>query len=138
MRFSSRRFPLLIGALAACVAVVASLPLLASAATKSTTVTVAIKAPNEFAFKLSKKSVPTGKVTFKVTNGGQLPHDFELCSSNKGTTKTNTCAGKTTTMISPGQTATLTVSVTKAGTYEYLCTVSGHAAYGMKGVLTVT
>ena len=58
MPFSSRRFALL-GALATCVALVASFPLLAGAATTSSTVTVAIKAPNEFAFKLSKKSVPT-------------------------------------------------------------------------------
>ena len=137
MRLSSTRFALL-GALAACVALVASLPLLASAATKTSTVNVAIKPPNEFAFTLSKKTVPVGKVTFKVTNGGQLPHDFELCSSNKGTTKTNACAGKTTQMLTPGQTATLTVSLTKAGTYEYLCTVPGHAATGMKGVLKVT
>ena len=136
MRFSSRRFAL-IGALAACVAVVASFPLLASAATKSTAVSVSIPKANEFSFKLSKTSVPTGKVTFKVTNGGQLPHDFELCSSNKGTTKANTCVGKTTAMITPGQTATLTVNITKAGKYEYLCTVSGHAATGMKGLLTV-
>jgi uncharacterized cupredoxin-like copper-binding protein len=136
MRSKSRRFALL-GAVIACVALVASLPVLAGAATKSSTVTVAIKPPNEFAFKLSAKTVPVGKVTFKVSNSGQLPHDFELCSSSKGTSKTNACTGKSTPMISPGQTATLVVNVTKAGTYEYLCTVSGHAAYGMKGILTV-
>jgi uncharacterized cupredoxin-like copper-binding protein len=136
MRSSSRRFALL-GAVIACVALVASLPVFAGAATKSSTVTVSIAPPNEFLFKLSTKTVPVGKVTFKVTNNGQLPHDFELCSSNKGTTKTNACTGKTTAMISPGQTVSLPVTVSKAGTYEYLCTVSGHAAYGMKGVLTV-
>ena len=45
--------------------------------------------------------------------------------------------GKTTALISPGQTATLAVTIKKAGTYDYLCTVAGHAAYGMKGLLTV-
>ena len=136
MRFSSRRFALL-GALIACVGLVASFPLLAGAATKTSTVTVKITPPNEFLFHLSSKKVPVGKVTFKVTNNGQLPHDFELCSSNKGTTALNACAGKTTPMIDPGQTKTLTVTVSKTGTYEYLCTVPGHAATGMKGVLTV-
>jgi uncharacterized cupredoxin-like copper-binding protein len=136
MFLSSRRFALL-GALIACVGLVASFPLLAGAATKTSNVTVTIGAPNEFLFHLSTKTIPAGKVTFKVTNNGQLPHDFELCSSNKGTTKTNTCVGKTSTMISPGQTAKLTVAVSKAGSYEYLCTVSGHAAFGMKGLLTV-
>jgi uncharacterized cupredoxin-like copper-binding protein len=135
MRSSSSRFVLL-GALIACVAAVASFPLFAGAATKVSTVNVAIKQPNEFAFTLSKKVVPVGKVTFKVTNSGQLPHDFELCSSNNGGTK-DVCVGKTSKMISPGQTATLTVTLTKAGTYEYLCTVSGHAAVGMKGDLKV-
>jgi len=33
---------------------------------------------------------------------------------------------------------TLTVIVTKPGSYAYSCLVPGHAAAGMKGVLTVT
>jgi uncharacterized cupredoxin-like copper-binding protein len=40
-------------------------------------------------------------------------------------------------VINPGQTAKLTVTFTKAGSYPYLCTVPGHAAAGMKGVLRV-
>ena len=135
MRSSSRRFALL-GALIACVALVASFPLLAGAATKTSTVTVTINKSNDFLFRLSTKSVPAGKVTFKVSNNGQLPHDFKLCSSNKGGTN-NACTGKVTPMISPGQKAALTVTLSKAGTYEYLCTVPGHAANGMKGDLKV-
>ena len=76
-------------------------------------------------------------MTFKITNKGNLPHDFKLCSSNKGGTA-DTCAGKVTPMINPTSTGTLTVNITKAGKYEYLCTVSGHAAAGMKGILTVS
>ena len=135
MRFSSRRFALL-GALAACVALVASFPLLASAATKTSTVNVSINSSNDFLFHLSTKTVPAGKVTFKIANNGLLPHDFELCASNKGGTG-NACTGKVTPMIVPGQTAKLTVTLSKKGTYEYLCTVSGHAASGMKGDLKV-
>ena len=135
MRLSSTRFALL-GALAACVALVASFPLLASAATKTSMVNVTINSSNDFLFHLSTKTVPAGKVTFKVTNNGMLPHGFELCASNKGGTA-NACTGKTTAMIVPGQTVKLTVAVAKPGTYEYLCTVSGHAASGMKGDLKV-
>jgi uncharacterized cupredoxin-like copper-binding protein len=40
-------------------------------------------------------------------------------------------------MLSPGQVATLTVTFTAPGTYEYLCTLPGHAAAGMKGELRV-
>jgi uncharacterized cupredoxin-like copper-binding protein len=40
-------------------------------------------------------------------------------------------------VINPGQTAKLTVTFAKKGSYPYLCTVPGHASAGMKGVLRV-
>jgi uncharacterized cupredoxin-like copper-binding protein len=102
-----------------------------------TTVNVVAGKPSEFKFQLSAMSVKHGSVTFKLTNKGALPHDFFVCSSSKGGTG-NTCAGKGTATISPGGSATLTVTFPTAGTYEYLCTVPGHAAAGMKGDLKVT
>ena len=101
------------------------------------TVTVAAGSPSEFKFKLSATSVPTGSVTFKVTNKGALPHTFFVCSSSKGGSA-NTCAGKGTAQISPGASATLTINFKTAGSFEYLCQVPGHAAAGMKGDLKVT
>jgi plastocyanin len=77
---------------------------------------------SEFKFVLSKKTIKTGVVQFRFTNVGKLPHDFEI---DKVKTKT----------IGPGQTAAINVAFRKAGSYTYLCTVSGHAALGMKGVL---
>jgi hypothetical protein len=68
---------------------------------------------------------------------GALPHTFYVCSSSKGGSA-NTCAGKGTAQISPGASATLTINFKTAGSYEYLCTVPGHAAAGMKGDLKVT
>ena len=47
-------------------------------------------------------------------------------------------AGTGTRPISPGQSKTLRIGILLKGTYEYLCTVPGHAAAGMKGILTVT
>jgi uncharacterized cupredoxin-like copper-binding protein len=136
MKFSSRLLPL--AALAGCIALLASVPAFASSSkTTGTTVKVTISSANEFAFKLSAKSVKHGSVTFKISNGGVLPHDFKLCSSNKGGTA-NACAGKVTPLISGGAAGTLTVNIAKAGKYEYMCTVPGHAAQGMKGVLTVS
>jgi uncharacterized cupredoxin-like copper-binding protein len=91
----------------------------------ATTVAVTAGQPAEFRFTLSVKSVKRGTVTFKVTNKGSLPHDFKVF-------------GKKTPLIAPGRSATIKVVFAKAGSYAYLCTVSGHAAAGMKGVLKVT
>jgi len=92
--------------------------------TSAATLGVTAGLPAEFKFKLSKTSVPHGKVTIIVTNRGNLPHDLKI-------------AGKTSPMIQPGKTAKMVVSFAKAGKYPYLCTVSGHAAAGMKGTLVV-
>jgi uncharacterized cupredoxin-like copper-binding protein len=91
-------------------------------APRATTISVTAGSPSEFKFKLSKTSAPAGSVTFNVSNKGNLPHDFKI-------------AGKKTPLIQPGKTAKLTVTL-KKGANAYLCTVSGHAAAGMKGTLT--
>jgi uncharacterized cupredoxin-like copper-binding protein len=77
----------------------------------------------EFNFKLSKASIPHGKVVFMLTNNGKLAHDFSI-------------SGSTSSLVSPGKTATLTATLA-AGTLTYVCTVPGHAAAGMKGTFTV-
>ena len=104
---------------------------------KVTTVTVTAGKPSEFKFVLSAKSVKSGVIVFKVTNKGNLPHDFTLCSG-RNKPLANSCKGRGTPQISPGQSNTLRVTNILAGTYEYLCTVPGHAAAGMKGLIKVT
>ena len=104
------------------------------AAAHATTVTVTAGKPSEFKFTLSTRSVKAGSVTFKVTNGGAIPHDFTLCNTGGAA---NSCKGKATPLISGGSSKTLTVAL-KKGTYEYLCSVPGHAAAGMKGQIKVT
>ena len=109
-----------------------------------TTVTVKEAVPTEFGYTLSTKTVKHGAITFKVTNDTKsgLAHDFKLCSkpvkSTAAASLANACAGKGTATLGQGQSATLTVTVAKPGNYEYLCTVPGHAAGGMKGILKVT
>jgi uncharacterized cupredoxin-like copper-binding protein len=107
--------------------VAAALLIWALPATAHSTATVKVTAgkPSEFHFTLSAKSVKHGSVSFAVTNSGALPHDFQI-------------GGKKTKLLTPGQSQTLTVTFAKAGKYPYLCTVTGHAAAGMKGTLTVT
>jgi uncharacterized cupredoxin-like copper-binding protein len=103
----------------------------------ATTVTVTAGKPTEFGFKLSTKTVTHGSVTFSVKNSGTVPHDFKVCSAAVKSDAANSCKGHGTAMLSPGQSAKLTVTLAKAGKYEYLCTVAGHAIAGMKGILTV-
>jgi uncharacterized cupredoxin-like copper-binding protein len=96
----------------------------AFASSQASTVSVTAGKPSELRFTLSKKSVAKGKVAFKVVNKGATSHDFKI-------------AGKKTPLLARGKSATLTVTFKKAGRYPYLCTIPGHAAGGMKGVLVV-
>lgn len=95
----------------------------APTATTATTVNVTAGRPSEFRFTLSKKTVARGVVTFRVTNRGKVAHDFKI-------------GNKKTRMLAPGRSQTLRVTLSK-GKKNYLCTVAGHAAAGMKGTLTV-
>lgn len=107
---------------------------------KATVITVTAGKPSELAFKVSKTSMVTpGLITFKVTNMGVAYHNFRICAKSVAgaANVTNSCAGKTTPLLKHGQSATLTVTVSKKGKYEFLCSVSGHAAAGMKGLLGV-
>jgi uncharacterized cupredoxin-like copper-binding protein len=107
-------------------------------AAKPTTIVVTAGKPSELAFKLSKFSnIPAGAVTFKVTNEGLAYHTFKICTTPVTSAAKNSCVGKETKLLKHGQSATLTVKLTKSGKYEYLCTVSGHAAAGMKGLIGI-
>lgn len=100
---------------------IAAIAFPAAASASGTKVTVTA---TEFHFKLSRSTVPHGKVTFVLVNKGHVNHDFKI-------------DGKKTPQIAPGKTATLVVTL-KKGTYSYVCTVPGHAAAGMKGKLKAT
>jgi glucose/arabinose dehydrogenase len=78
----------------------------------------------DFRFTLSRKSVPAGRVRFTVVNRGVFPHDFAI-------------GGRKTRLLKHGQRAVLTVVFRRAARPAYRCTVPGHAAAGMKGVLTI-
>ena len=109
-------------ALAALVAAVSAFG--GAAGGTATTVTVTAGKPTELRFTLSKRTVAKGLVTFKVTNRGTVRHDFKV-------------AGRKTPSLATGKAATLRVTIRKAGKYAYMCTLPGHAAGGMKGILTV-
>lgn len=124
MRTFQKGSALVILVMAASLLATAASAFARSGSTAATTVTVTAGKPAEFGLKLSKKTVAKGIVTFKVMNMGTISHDFKIL-------------GKKTPLLKPGKSATLKVTFKKAGKYPYLCTVVGHAAGGMKGVLTV-
>jgi uncharacterized cupredoxin-like copper-binding protein len=91
--------------------------------------TVQVK-ESEFKIAAAPATVPAaGKVTFVVQNAGKIQHDLALQG-------TGVSAATRTPLISPGQTAKLTVSLA-AGTYTLYCSVPGHRAAGMVARLVV-
>ena len=115
---SVRRLSAALAAAAVILGAGASAVVASPSHSQATTIKVTAK---EFSFALSSKSAKAGAVTFVITNKGKLQHDFKI-------------AGKKTPLISPGKTATLKVTI-KKGSNPYMCTVPGHAAAGMKGVV---
>ena len=85
-------------------------------------VTIAVAA-RDYAFKLSAKTAPVGKLTFAVTNTGKQDHSFQV-------------AGKKTAVLKPGGSAKLVVTFTKPGPFAYTSTVASDAGKGIKGTFT--
>jgi len=83
----------------------------------------------EFSITPADISVNAGKVSFVVTNIGTLSHNFTIMDSSGVVATTGTFAASD----SP---KTIEADL-KAGTYQTLCTVPGHAQHGQKGTITV-
>jgi len=138
-----RRTVFLAGVLAACIGLlgagaVASSAVFSTHSAKATVITVVAGKPSELKFQLYKSTkLKVGTYTFKVTNKGLGFHTFKFCTAPVKTAAKNTCVGKVTKTLHPGQSATVTVTIKKAGKYEFLCSIPGHAAAGMKGLIGV-
>src|SRR5436309_6601436 len=97
-----------------------------AAAPTSKTVTV-----GEQEFSITPSSIALtkpGTYTFRITNKGKIGHALEV-EGHGVEQKTGT--------IAPGKTATLQVSLAKAGSYEVYCPIDGHRDKGMQATLTV-
>jgi uncharacterized cupredoxin-like copper-binding protein len=135
-----RRTVFIAGVVAACVGLLAAGAVASSAvlshSAKATVITVVAGKPSELRFQMSQSSkLKLGTYTFKVTNKGLGFHTFKFCTTPVKTAVKNTCVGKVTKTLHPGQTASFTVTVKKVGKYEILCSIPGHAAAGMKGLV---
>ena len=95
----------------------ASVPTTAPTAPKSVAVTEV-----EFKIELPSTNLSSGSYTFDLTNKGHVGHDLVFNGPGVSNEKTP--------VVSPGQTAKLTVDL-KSGTYDVYCSVPGHKQAGM-------
>lgn len=86
---------------------------------------------SETDFKLdpADPTVKAGTVSFKVTNDGQVTHNLEVEGPNG--------EEELPSDLAPGDSGTLTVDLSKPGTYEFYCPVDNHKQMGMEGEITV-
>ena len=93
-----------------------------------TTAVTAIE--TEFHIALSKKSFAPGTYKFTAVDKGHLQHNLVIDGPGVNMAKT---AG----LLSPGQSASVTVTLRK-GSYDIFCGVPGHKAEGMNVNITVS
>jgi glucose/arabinose dehydrogenase len=112
----------ILGAAVACALFVAGVALAATPPShKAVVVNVQLR---DYRFVLSRAKVPVGPVKFQLVNSGATAHDFMI-------------AGHRSRILQPHQRQTMTVVFKRASRQSYICTIPGHAALGMKGVLTI-
>jgi nitrite reductase (NO-forming) len=80
----------------------------------------------EYGFTLAPTAIPSGNVTFVMTNTGTVTHNFDIEGVKAGP------------FLDPGQTASMTVNLEAGRTYTYVCDVPYHAGEGMEGTFTPT
>ncbi|CAN5471439.1 hypothetical protein BH09CHL1_BH09CHL1_30860 [soil metagenome] len=88
--------------------------------------TTAAVAAGDLFFDPKELTIAAGvDVQVTLTNGGALAHDWAVRDQ-----------APATSLLNPGGTETITVNL-PAGSYQFYCTVPGHAEAGMVGTLTV-
>jgi plastocyanin len=98
----------------------------AAGGTSGTTITIVEKE-----FSLSPSTIPISKpgtYTINGVNQGSFSHAIAI--DGQGVDKT----GPT---VAPGETSSITVSITKPGDYDIFCPVGSHKSQGMDGTLTL-
>ncbi len=113
---------LLAGVVLACTGSLSS-PARSARSTTVPTITVTMR---DFAFRLSRTSIPAEKVRLVFLNTGSVPHDWVVPGQRRLRTK----------HLAPRGRQTLVVALRK-GVLHFLCDIPGHARLGMKGVLAV-
>ena len=111
----------------------------------SATVDVALAKTSTFSLEPSVKTVPSGQVTFNVTNDGTMVHEMVVVKTDQtpqqlmqkdGTADESTSIGEAADIPGGGsKSVTLTLP---PGKYILLCNLPGHYKGGMYATFTVT
>jgi hypothetical protein len=80
----------------------------------------------EYGFSFSPSTIPSGNVTFVLTDTGSVTHNLDIQGVKVGP------------FLNLGQSASVTVSLQAGHVYTYLFDVPGHAELGMTGSFTPT
>jgi plastocyanin len=99
-----------------------------AAATPTTSIGVGER---EFAIAIYRPRVRPGKLKLNVRNLGEDVHDLVVKRAGKR-------VGGLATIVKPGATATLRLTLRQTGRYQLICTVADHEARGMKATLIVS
>ena len=82
----------------------------------------------EYAFSLPTTTFGPGTYTFTMTDDGHASHSMEIQGPG--------ISGSKSSIVGPGGTATLTVTL-QSGSYTLFCPIPGHRQAGMQTTLTV-
>lgn len=85
----------------------------------------------EYAIAIYRPRVKPGRLKLNIRNLGEDVHDLVVKRAGKR-------VGGLSTVIKPGSTATLRLTLRTPGRYLLVCTVADHERRGMKATLTVS
>jgi uncharacterized cupredoxin-like copper-binding protein len=115
--------------------------LLAACGGDSGPVALSFEGNDTFQFTPASATVSAGdEVEVTLTNAGALEHSFAVVATGvdlNTVTDAEAINSSATSVVAPGETGTVTFTAPAAGTYQFVCTVAGHAAAGMVGTFTV-
>lgn len=95
----------------------------------------------DLTFDQTQLAIPAGaEVTLNLTNEGALEHNWVLVHETvelATATAADAINQAASEVLAGGKSTKLTFTAPAAGSYQYICTVPGHALAGMVGKLTV-
>lgn len=115
--------------------------LLAACGGDSGPVALSFEGSDTFQFTPASATVSAGdEVEVTFTNTGALEHSWAVVGTDvelATVADSDAINGSATGTVAAGETGTVTFTAPAAGTYQFVCTIAGHAAAGMIGTFTV-